>query len=985
MNKHSKKFYLGLALVPFILSGCGNNPSPTNPSQVDPSTTSETTSEEYIYIDEMINFEDKEYTYDGKTHSLQVDGLPKGVTVTYENNDKVDAGTYTVKATFTVQEGYKYFTPNPKTATLTIKKAEANITFEDKSFDYDGKEHSLEITGTLPTGVSVTYENNKHVEPGSYEVTATFSGHKNYDIPDELKATLTINKAASEGLVFTYSSSKGGYIWSSIGTCTDEDIIVPEYTPTGEKIIAMNVYDASSSDAKSITLNSFMGEKIQDFESCGINNFRKLINVYVKNGNPYIDSISGVLHSKDHKTIIFYPNGREDETYTISEEVEHIAYYVFSNNYLVNLNLPDGLLSIDEYGIYGNSLKYNEDDDPNRKYLGNENNPYLACVEIKGNNLSTLILNENTRVLKNNPYGRFSGSITELTFPASLVAIPQLCCYSFANLQSVTIPESVEYIFDSAFYYCEKITSITLPKNLKHIGSYAFSRTNLSIVEIPDTVETIGSGAFYYINTLETVKFPTRKDDESLFIGDDAFSYTNVKEVSLSGKVHIGYQAFYSCSSLTSVTFAINGEVLLENNAFMNCDKIETFVLPNNIIDLANLELNHDVSSTNYLGAEYLGNEANPYLVLSHTKESSLEELKIHDDTKFVLQDAFDEVTVNKITFGNSVEVIYDCAFAVRFLHEDITLPDSLVRVGNSAFNFDYGYGIALSIGKNLKDITPSSFDGTFTSFNVSEENPYFASIDGLLTSKDKTIAIRAPRYYGDFSGGYVIPESITEINEKCYYLNERIEKLTIPSRITKIGEYAFSSSYTLKELNVETTAISGVEGVFRSLTGLTKITLCEGITELGEDSFNYTMELKEINFPASLKIIGNSAFSYGGLTKVNVPAAVEEIGSLAFANNTNLISAEIRAKKISNQMFYGCSNLVQVIIGKEVTELPKNGYSIFGGSLSADLKVYLEKSPTEMYPYAFGANRTYYYSETEPTDTDYKYWHYVNNVPTIW
>ena len=58
MNKHSKKFYLGLALVPFILSECGNNPSTTNLFNFSPSTTIETTSDEYIYIDEMINFED---------------------------------------------------------------------------------------------------------------------------------------------------------------------------------------------------------------------------------------------------------------------------------------------------------------------------------------------------------------------------------------------------------------------------------------------------------------------------------------------------------------------------------------------------------------------------------------------------------------------------------------------------------------------------------------------------------------------------------------------------------------------------------------------------------------------------------------------------------------------------------------------------------------------------------------------------------------
>ena len=43
-----------------------------------------------------------------------------------ENNDKVDAGTYTVKAIFTVQKGYKYFTPNPyKVQGISIKTTKA--------------------------------------------------------------------------------------------------------------------------------------------------------------------------------------------------------------------------------------------------------------------------------------------------------------------------------------------------------------------------------------------------------------------------------------------------------------------------------------------------------------------------------------------------------------------------------------------------------------------------------------------------------------------------------------------------------------------------------------------------------------------------------------------------------------------------------------------------------------------------------------------
>ena len=51
-----------------------------------------------------------------------------------------------------------------------------NIKFEDKTVYYDGEVHSLKITGELPEGVSVSYENNDHAQIGEYEVIANFIG-----------------------------------------------------------------------------------------------------------------------------------------------------------------------------------------------------------------------------------------------------------------------------------------------------------------------------------------------------------------------------------------------------------------------------------------------------------------------------------------------------------------------------------------------------------------------------------------------------------------------------------------------------------------------------------------------------------------------------------------------------------------------------------------------------------------------------------------
>lgn len=78
------------------------------------------------------------------------------------------------------------------------------VTFADKSFTYDGSEKSLSIEGTLPNGVTVTYEGNGKTNVGEYEVTAHFAGDAAYEAIPDMRAKLTITKATYDlsGITF---------------------------------------------------------------------------------------------------------------------------------------------------------------------------------------------------------------------------------------------------------------------------------------------------------------------------------------------------------------------------------------------------------------------------------------------------------------------------------------------------------------------------------------------------------------------------------------------------------------------------------------------------------------------------------------------------------------------------------------------------------------------------------------------------------------
>ena len=151
-----------------------------------------------------------------KNENIVYDGSPvaEGVDFTVEGADGVtlpysyktvggddftaglptNAGKYTISAC--ALNGEKQFLSVLFDITAKATYDMSGITFADGDFTYDGQAHSLEIAGTLPDGVTVTYEGNGKVNAGTYTVKAKFAGdYANYNTIDDMPAVLTIDKA----------------------------------------------------------------------------------------------------------------------------------------------------------------------------------------------------------------------------------------------------------------------------------------------------------------------------------------------------------------------------------------------------------------------------------------------------------------------------------------------------------------------------------------------------------------------------------------------------------------------------------------------------------------------------------------------------------------------------------------------------------------------------------------------------------------------
>ena len=147
----------------------------------------------------ILGEENQVHVYDGTAKTLAVElGHGEGELAYAPNNSFTEADTYVITVSAPQTDNYEAVS---KTFTLRIDPATApqpipvtGITLDDATFTYDGMPKLLEITGTLPAGTLVSYENNSRTDVGTQTVTATISGD-GYEML-VLTAELTVTKAA---------------------------------------------------------------------------------------------------------------------------------------------------------------------------------------------------------------------------------------------------------------------------------------------------------------------------------------------------------------------------------------------------------------------------------------------------------------------------------------------------------------------------------------------------------------------------------------------------------------------------------------------------------------------------------------------------------------------------------------------------------------------------------------------------------------------
>ncbi len=459
---------------------------------------------------------------------------------------------------------------------------------------------------------------------------------------------------------------------------------------------------------------------------------------------------------------------------------------------LTDVNLPDSVVNIGSYAFADTALY---DDDANWTddvlYIDNH------LIKVHPAKAGRCDVRPGTRTVAGSAF-QYCEDLESVSLPESLVSVGERAFEGCSSLADASLPAGLTYIGASAFESCSSLASADIPSGVASIGERAFRLcAGLTGVSIASGVASVGARAFEHCILLRSVELP----DSVLSIGENAFSRCeSLVSASIgSGAASIGERAFYACADLEEITVsernanytAIDGvlfdkaeTVLIQypagnkrtsyavpdrvteigSDSFFGCGVLESVDIPGSVASIGDGAFEYCIrlASVSMSGVVSIGERAF---------------FGCYDLTNAVIPDG--AVTIGGEAFSNCHRLV------------SVSLPESVLSIDWQAFS-ECERLESVNIPSGTASIGARAFYGceSLAEITVSEDNPNYTAIDGVLFDKSVTELIQYP--IGSKRTSYSVPDGVEEIGGDAFFLCS-LASVGIPESVVSIGVGAFS------------------------------------------------------------------------------------------------------------------------------------------------------------------------------------------------
>lgn len=256
----------------------------------------------------------------------------------------------------------------------------------------------------------------------------------------------------------------------------------------------------------------------------------------------------------------------------------------------------------------------------------------------------------------------------------------------------------------------------------------------------------------------------------------------------------------------------------------------------------------------------------------------------------------------------------------------NVVVTDDVTEIPDEEFEWCTNM-VKITISKSVKKIGVNAFKScsNLSSIVVDDENAYFDSrnnCNAIISKSSNKLIVGCKNT--------VIPNGIKSIGDGAFDSNSSLKEITIPDSVTEIGASAFSYCTNLEKINMPANLEKIGESAFSECARLLEIKIPDSVTEIGSNAFYDCAGLSEINIPSGLKKINQETYAYcSGLKKITIPDSVTQIGYNAFRECIGLseISIPKGMSEIPENMYYGCTGLTSITIPEHITTIKEGAF----------------------------------------------------------